>query len=98
MGLSAPSETNCIHSDLWREATYRLIGTAYAEVEKKEPWCDHVEAVADVAVLAQEAVFHHMHPTECPPGRSSWKGSTGASRILLEGKYLFDVVDTDGDF
>ena len=80
------------------EATYRLIGTAYAEVEKKEPWCDHVEAVADVAVLSQEAVFHHMHPTECPPGRSSWKGSTGASRILLEGKYLFDVVDTDGDF
>ena len=75
MGLSAPSETNCIHSDLWREATYRLIGTAYAEVEKKEPWCDHVEAVADVAVLAQEAVFHHMHPTECPPA------------AVLEGKH-----------
>lgn len=80
------------------EATYKLIGAAYAEVEEKEPWCDHVEAVADVAVLAQEAVFHHMHPSECPPGRNSWKGSTGASRILLEGKYLFDVVDTEGDF
>lgn len=80
------------------EATYRLIGTAYAEVEKKEPWCGHVEAVADVAILSQEAVFHHMHPAECPPERNSWKGSAGASRILLEGKCLFDVVDTEEDF
>lgn len=39
-----------------------------------------------------------MHPSECPPERDSWKGSTGASRILLEGKYLFDVVDTEEDY
>ena len=29
--------------------TYRLIGAAYAEVEKKEPWCDHVKPVARIA-------------------------------------------------
>ncbi len=80
------------------EATYKLIGSAYAEVEEKEPWCDHVESVADVAILSQEAVFHYLHPNDCPPGKNSWKGSTGAARMLLEGKYLFDVVDTESDF
>ncbi len=80
------------------DATYKLIGAAYAEVEEKEAWCDNVTAVADIAVLGQESVFSHMHPGAVPPGKHSWKGSTGASRILLEGKYLFNVVDVHGDF
>jgi hypothetical protein len=80
------------------DATYKLIGAAYAEVEEKEAWCDKVSAVADIAVLGQESVFSHMHPGAVPPGKHSWKGSTGASRILLEGKYLFNVVDVQGDF
>ncbi len=80
------------------EATYKLIGAAYAEVEEKEAWCDHVTAVSDVAVLSQEGLFDYMHPGEVLPGKHSWKGTVGASRILLEGKYLFDVVDTEADF
>ncbi|MGN1096209.1 MAG: hypothetical protein ACI4QR_07445 [Eubacteriales bacterium] len=79
-------------------ATYKLIGAAYSEIEKKEPWLDGVESVADIALLSQEALFRHMNPGVCPPGKKSWLGSIGASRILLEGKYLFDVVDCDGDF
>lgn len=79
-------------------ATYKLIGAAYAEIEAKEPWLDNVESVADIAILSQEAIFGHMNPGKCPPGRTSWMGMTGASRILLEGKYLFDVLDCDGDF
>ena len=79
-------------------ATYKLIGEAFADIETKEPWLDDVESVADIAILSQEALFGHMHPGECPPGKNSWTGATGASRILLEGKYLFDVVDCDGDF
>ena len=79
-------------------ATYKLIGAAYSEIEKKEAWLDNVESVADIAVLSQEALFYHMNPGKTPPGRLSWSGTTGASRILLEGKYLFDVVDTEGDF
>ena len=38
-----------------------------------------------------------MNPEKDPPGKHSWLGSTGASRILLEGKYLFDMVDTEAD-
>lgn len=76
-------------------ATYKLIGEAFADIEKKEPWLDNVESVADIAILSQEAVYSHLYPNKAPLGRNSWLGSTGASRILLEGKYLYDVVDTE---
>ncbi|MBQ0010946.1 MAG: beta-galactosidase trimerization domain-containing protein, partial [Ruminococcus sp.] len=79
-------------------ATYKLIGEAYKEIEEKEPWIDHVESVADIALLSQEALFSYMNPGKEPLGKNAWKGSTGASRILLEGKYLFDMVDTEADF
>ena len=64
-------------------STYRLIGKAYAEVESKEPWCDDVKAVADIAVLSCEA-FSGGHE----------KSDMGANRILLEGKYLYDIIDS----
>ncbi len=56
--------------------TYRLIGTAYAEVERKEAWCRDVTAVTDIALW------------------STGSGSdVGANRILLEGKYLYNIID-----
>jgi len=76
-------------------ATYKLIGQAYADMEKKEQWLDNVESVADIALLSQEAVFTHLNPGKQPLGKHAWKGTVGASRILLEGKYLFDVIDTE---
>ena len=68
-------------------ATYKLIGAAYAEVEQKEAWCDDVTAVADVGVLTLEALG-------CPDNN----GTIGATRMLLEGKYLFDILDRESDF
>ncbi len=41
------------------EATYRLIGSAYAEVEAKEEWCRDAANVADVALLSVEAAGSH---------------------------------------
>lgn len=71
------------------EATYKLIGIAYQEVEKKEEWCDNVESVADIAILSEEAIQNYYNlPANSP-------GDVGAARILLEGKYLFDVVDQE---
>lgn len=78
-------------------ATYKLIGQAYADMEQKEEWLDNVESVADIAVLSQEAVYGYLYPNKEPLGKHAWKGTVGASRILLEGKYLFDVVDTEAD-
>lgn len=70
------------------EATYALIGSAYKEVEEKELWCTDVNNVADVAVLS----------VEVPGGDRNNKSDTGAVRMLLEGKILFDVVDFQEDF
>ncbi|HZG86496.1 alpha-amylase family protein [Paenibacillus sp.] len=77
------------------EATYALIGAAYAEVEAKELWCDGVESVADVALLSLEAQEAHLHGA---PKSRSVPADAGAVRMLLEGKLLFDVVDRDADF
>ncbi|MBQ9860536.1 MAG: beta-galactosidase trimerization domain-containing protein [Clostridia bacterium] len=69
-------------------ATYRLIGQAYAELEQKEPWLTDSRGVADIAILSSESVTAGHNAI----------ADTGAARILLEGKYLFDVVDTQATF
>ena len=78
------------------EATYRLIGTAYGEVEQKEPWCADVVNLADVGLLSVEACGMKEEAT----GGHGYAGrsDTGAVRMLLEGKILFDVLDLASDF
>lgn len=73
------------------EATYRLIGAAYAEVEQKEPWCKDATNVADIGVLSIEAL-------QGPSADKSNIHDAGAARILLEGNYLFDILDLQSDF
>ncbi len=68
--------------------TYRIIGEAYAEVERKEPWCDHVKPVARIALVSAE---HHQgkwrgHGTRC-------EADQGAARMLLELHQPFVVLD-----
>ena len=72
------------------ETTYGIIGEAYADVERKEKWCDAVENIADIGLLSTASL----------PGGSGrgTEGDTGAGRALLEGHFLFDIVDADGDF
>ncbi len=66
-------------------STYSSIGAAYSEVESKEPWCDDAESVADIAVLSSEAESGERNP------------DTGAGRVLLEGHFLFDLIDRESD-
>jgi hypothetical protein len=72
------------------KSTYNIIGTAYGEVEAKEPWCRGSQSVADIGVLSSAAVT----------GKNPWhnEADTGAGRILLEGHFLFDVLDAEMDF
>jgi len=77
------------------EATYALIGEAYAEIEEREPWLDNVESVADIAVLSQEAMSNYYKDGKMVSHSSGADGDTGAVRILLEGNYLFDYIDTE---
>lgn len=76
------------------EATYALIGAAYAEVEEREPWLDGVKSVADIAVLSEEALSNY-YATGKITHHGGANADAGAVRILLEGHYLFDVIDTE---
>ena len=76
------------------EATYALIGAAYAEVEEREPWLDNADSVADIALLSEEAVSNYYGSSAITHSRGA-NADAGAVRVMLEGKYLFDVIDTD---
>lgn len=71
-------------------ATYRLIGKAYSQVEEKEAWCRDVKAVVDIAVLSAASAG-------AKTGWLSCDSDVGANRMLLEGKYLYDFIDTQSD-
>ncbi|MBQ7901098.1 MAG: beta-galactosidase trimerization domain-containing protein [Clostridia bacterium] len=74
------------------ENTYSLIGAAYSELEKKEPWLEGAKSIADVAILSVEALYD-----ELAFARNNLH-DTGASRILTEGKYLYHIIDKECDF
>jgi hypothetical protein len=75
------------------ESTYELIGKAYSEVERKEPWCSGTVSAANVAVLSNTAF-------ETPSAQNSRMPLTekGACRILLEGHIPFDLLDSEMSF
>lgn len=75
-------------------ATYSLIGEAYREVEEKEEWCQDTTAIADIALLSLEAASWEAGYEPIPQHN---KHDAGAVRILLEGHYLYDVVDMQAD-
>lgn len=69
-------------------STYKLIGKAYEQVEKKELWCVGAKNVADIALVSVEA-FNGI----TLDAREDIPADTGAARLLLEGHYLFDTID-----
>ncbi|MBE6658545.1 MAG: beta-galactosidase [Ruminococcaceae bacterium] len=71
-------------------STYDLIGAAYKEVEAKESFCRDKIAISDVAVLSVEAAAKTNDRNSKP--------DIGACRMLLEGKYLFDLIDMETPF
>ncbi len=81
-------------------ATYKLIGEAYSELEEKEPWLEGAKNMADIGILSAEAIDSYYDRK----GKGDFRISdhadvdAGCTRILLEGKYLFNVIDTDEDF
>ncbi len=78
--------------------TYRLVGKAYEEVEALEPWLTKGKNIADIAIVSQEAILNYYEKPDMDLIGRDFAGNTGAARILLEGKYLFDVVDTQADW
>lgn len=88
-----------LHPDgMMDEATYRLIGAAYSEVEQKEAWCTDTINRADIALFSVEAA-RNAADDSLPGGHGQGSlADKGAARMLLEGNYLFDVVDVVSDW
>jgi len=79
-----PSGVICPH-------TYRLIGSVFAEVEAKEPWCRDAEALTEIAIMTPEEFEQPGDHVILP------ESVQGAVRILQEGHHQFDIVDSASD-
>ncbi len=79
-------------------ATYSLISPAYKEIEEKEPWLYEAQNIADIGVLSAEAVWEKSGAFKDTALEAVQRADVGAVRILLEGHYLFHVIDTQEDF
>lgn len=73
--------------------TYHLIGKAYEKVEQKEPWCVDAINQFDIGILSEEAVNNNVSDRN-----TLWNGDVGANRIMLEGNYLYRLIDLQADF
>jgi len=71
-------------------ATYDLIGSVYAQVEQKEPWCEQVEPVTEIGLVTSEE-FQGATARKLP------LEMIGATRMLQEGQKQFDIVDSQSD-
>lgn len=71
--------------------TYRLIGSVFAEVEAKEPWCRGAEPLTEMAIMTPEEFERPGDHVTLP------ESVQGAVRILQEGHHQFDVVDSASD-
>ena len=75
------------------EGTYQLIGEAYQEVESKEQWCVDAHNCYDIAILSDEAVNSRIATRD-----DQFDSDTGANRMMLEGNYLYCLIDLESDF
>jgi hypothetical protein len=68
---------------------YALIGSVYADVERKEPWCAGARPVSEIAVFTPEE-FERGGLELSPAVR-------GVTRMLEELGHQFDIVDSQSD-
>ncbi|HBN85900.1 MAG TPA: hypothetical protein DDZ89_18900 [Clostridiales bacterium] len=73
------------------QPVYDLIGKVYHSVAEKEPWCVNAKAVTEIGVLVNEGhVGHGQGGIDAP--------SVGVAKMLQEGSYQFDFIDSNTDF
>ncbi len=73
------------------QAAYDLIGSVYAEVEKKEPWCAGARPVVEIGVLTPEEFLGGS-------SRNIPAAAHGVTRMFQELAYQFDILDSQSDF
>lgn len=70
------------------KAAYERISAVYRRVADLEEWCEGAEGIAEVAILTN---------ADNEGGRMT-ESDEGATRMLMETHWQFDVVDRYGDF
>lgn len=75
-------------------STMGIVGAAYDWVEQREAWCTGTTNRAEIALMSVEAASDQS--LVGIPGKSV-EADEGAVRVLLESKFLFDVVDLESD-
>ena len=73
---------------------YEAIGAAYRESGEVANFVQGTASVADIAVYS--AAAKHI-PGEAEEGARDVAEDSGAVRVLLEGHYLFDLIDDESD-
>lgn len=76
-------------------ATYTLIGSVYAQVREKEPWCSDAVLEADIGVLVCEEAEGPAFGFGEVIGQES---DEGATLLLTELKHQFHLIDKESDF
>ena len=71
------------------EPVYNLIGTTYKSVEEKEPWCAGARAVTEIGVLS---TFKTSQSSAVAVSDG------GATNLLMQLQYQFDILDSESDF
>ena len=72
------------------DATYELIGNAFKYAESIEEYCVNVNSIADIGIISAEGYTEGQETNSL--------SDIGVCRILLEGKYLYDILDAECDF
>lgn len=72
-------------------AVYELIGKVYGQISKMDPWTEGATAQSEIAIFNPNATSMKKIP---------WfpEYVCGATRMLSELKYQFDVIDEEQDF
>lgn len=78
------------------DSTMRVISPAYEWVEKREPWSSGSTNRAEIGLLS-EAAAQRPKVGQRPRGDNE-AVDEGATRVLLEGQFTFDVLDLESDF
>lgn len=70
---------------------YGVIGDVFRQVKEKEPWCEDVTALSEMAVFNPEEFYGGAPGTVNPHAE-------GVCRMLQELGYQYDLVDSESDY
>lgn len=79
------------------EATYRLIGSVYSQVEQKEPWCSPARPIVEIGVMLPPAFGDEQINPAVRQSERIPPSSAGAYQMLAADGFQFDFIAPASD-